>query len=190
MTKPNTIKLTVSIEDAYTVGLLVLGRFRRKIPVHSALLLAPEAAKRLLNKARQQAKRSSTGVTTVTVPELSKAEATALFYLLAIFFHPESDAENFLKQSEIEKVRSVALALAEKLLAKPGKPAQEMNDDDHDIQAYEQTLRGIFAKNIDVEDPASISRKRKRLARRQKILATPLNPIPTSIQALISKKTP
>jgi hypothetical protein len=183
MTIARSIQFNISRKAAEDVGRIVVQRAKRLQLDHTPLQLLPIAGKKLLSASR----RIRDDLESITVYSINKAEATALFHFLALFFHPENEFKNLLTESETKKVREVVLSIAAQLLAKPGINRQSRSDDEHMIGLYSQDKDGTLPAHRIPPDRAHARRLQSRVRNLTLLEAKKLSSIPIYLQALTSK---
>lgn len=188
MTKAQTLSVQISPMQARIVGQEILSRIGNTPIPHPKLKPLPDAAKRLIKASRRWSSKSAQRSTVQTLWEMPRDEALALFHYISFFFHPMERNRSLNLTTDSEKhFREVALALAERLLAKRGPAKQSDADDQYVLSAHEQSLKGTLPSTVMPPDPGLRSRINKRQKRKSMLLATKVNPIPQLLQQLMSK---
>jgi hypothetical protein len=188
MTKAQTINVQLTPNQARIVGQEILVRIGKSPIPHPKLAMLPDAAKRLIKASRRWSSSSAQRSTVQTLWELPRDEALALFHYISFFFYPMEKKRNLTLPKDTEThFREVALALAERLVAKPGPEKQSDADDQYVLSAHEQSLNGTLPNTVMPPDPGLRSRINKRQMRKSMLLATKINQIPQLLQQLMSK---
>ena len=188
MTKARTINIKLTEIQARIVGQEILARIRNTPMPHPKLESLPTAAKRLISASRRWRTSNLKKSTEHTLWEFPRDEAFALFFYISVFFYPLVQKRNLALTKDTEKhFQEVALAIAERMCAKPGPDKQSDADDQYVLSAHEQAREGTLPNTVMPPDHAQRSRINKRQMRKSMILATKTSQIPQSIQRLMSK---
>jgi hypothetical protein len=183
MTRVGAIRFTVTRRSASIVGKLVSQRAKR-IPLgKTPLRKLPTAGDKLL-----KASRRSGNAPEITLWAFTREEGLALAHWLSFLMHPQAVEIARLRKQEERAVRAICLALAERLLAKPGPARQPEDDAQFTVSADDQRSQNTLPVHVEPPDRAYAARLRKRFADYDQLLGTKLNPIPKYIQILIAKK--
>lgn len=186
MTKKGALEFELSAASSRVVGQLVAQRATRLSLAHTPFRDLPSAGRKLLDACR----RNQANKRTIKLWALTRSEATCLFHYLALYFHPQNDDANFLKASELEHVRHVALNVARVLLAKPGAERLSQADTEYVLAIHTENIKGTLPDHVTPPEPAQVRKLNKRLAYKRSLEVTKLSSIPVYLQRLMAKKYP
>ncbi len=186
MTKKNVRPIELPAASARGVGQLIMTRATRLPLAHTPLRDLPSAGRKLLRAAR--ARPSSTR--TIKLWNLTKSELECLFHYLVLYFHPDNDNAGLLDKRQTKYARSVALAAAKVVLAKPGKSRLPRADAEYVIATHEEVIEKTLPAHVLPPDPAQVRKLKKRIDFERKLAGTRLAKIPWKLQILIAKNYP
>lgn len=186
MTKKNVRQIELPAASARGVGQLIMTRATRLPLAHTPLRDLPSAGRKLLRAAR--GRPSSTR--TIKLWNLTMSELECLFHYLAIYFHPDNDNAGLLDECQTNYARTVSLAAAKVLLAKPGQSRLSRADAEYVIATHEEAIEKTLPTHVLPPDPSQVRRLKKRIDYERALAGTRLAKIPYKLQILIAKDYP